>query len=83
MCTGIRVYNDQFDVIVEYNLREMNGGTESFVNDVVVTETAAYFTGALEQIIYTVSGRAECIIINVWSMLTCTLLVGVHRRNYR
>lgn len=57
--TGIRVYNDQFDVIVEYNLREMNGGTESFVNDVVVTETAAYFTGALEQIIYTVRLNGE------------------------
>ena len=62
--TGIRIYNDQFDVVAEYDLGGISGIT--FVNDVVVTKTAAYFTGAFEQIIYIVSRHRHSSIVRLW-----------------
>ena len=61
--TDIRIYNDQFDVVAEYDLGGISGIT--FVNDVVVTKTAAYFTGAFEQIIYKVSRHCSSSIVHL------------------
>lgn len=47
-----RVYDDNFDLVADIAL----GVTDqpSFVNDVVVTKTAAYFTNSLQSQIYSV-----------------------------
>eukprot|EP00904_Undaria_pinnatifida_P006166 jgi/Undpi1/267/HiC_scaffold_1.g00263.m1 len=49
--SGIRIYDDEnFDIVAEYDFDGVNG--VSFVGDVIVTRTAAYFTDSVTLKIY-------------------------------
>lgn len=54
--SGIRIYDDEnFDIVAEYDFDGVNGA--SFVGDVIVTRTAAYFTDSVTLKIYMVRER--------------------------
>eukprot|EP00904_Undaria_pinnatifida_P006177 jgi/Undpi1/268/HiC_scaffold_1.g00264.m1 len=51
--SGARIYNDRFGLVADYAFA--GEGESSFVNDVIITDTSAYFTDSRQARLYSVS----------------------------